>query len=97
MKRLLSVAVIALSLSSFSATAQTTTVETKKGMSQPAKGALIGAAVGAGTGLLIGKKKGKSALIGGAVGAGAGYLYGKHRQKKHPRTKYKRKIVTTTP
>ena len=80
-----------------SASAQTTTVETKKGMSQPAKGALIGAAAGAGTGLIVGKNKGKSALIGGAVGAGAGYLYGKHRQKTHPKSRYKRKVVTTTP
>lgn len=46
------------------------------------KSAIIGGAVGAGTGVIVGKKKGKSAIVGGAVGAGAGYLYGRHRDKK---------------
>jgi outer membrane lipoprotein SlyB len=75
--------------------AQTQTVETKKGWSQKKKGAIIGAAVGAGTGALVSNKKGKGAIIGGVVGAGAGYAYGSHRQKKHPKRTIKRKIVTT--
>ena len=90
MKKLFSVAALAFCM--YGASAQTTTT-TKTGMSQPAKGALIGAAAGAGTGLIVGKKKGKSAVIGGAVGAGAGYLYGKHRQKTHPKRVIKRKTV----
>ena len=95
MKKISGAMAIAFMLSIATASAQQTTVETKKGMSQPAKGAVIGAAAGAGTGLIVGKKKGKSALIGGAVGAGAGYIYGKHRQKKHPKTVRKTKVVTT--
>ncbi len=95
MKKISGAVIIAFLLSIATASAQQTTVETKKGMSQPAKGAVIGAAAGAGTGLIVGKKKGKSALIGGAVGAGAGYIYGKHRQKKHPKTVRKTKVVTT--
>lgn len=44
----------------------------KKGWSSTAKGALIGAGVGALGGALISDKKGKGALIGGAAGAAAG-------------------------
>lgn len=94
MKKIFGTMTIAFTLSIACASAQTTTVETKQGMSQPAKGAAVGAAAGAATGLIVGKKKGKSALIGGAAGAGAGYLYGKHRQKKHPKTTTKTKVVT---
>ena len=96
MKKILSVAAFTLCIGLCAASAQTTTTTTKQGMSQPAKGALIGGAAGAATGLIVGHKKGKSAVIGGAVGAGAGYLYGKHRQKTHPRTKIIRKTVRTT-
>jgi predicted membrane GTPase involved in stress response len=46
------------------------------------KGALIGAAAGAGTGVIVSRKKAKGALIGGAVGAGAGYIIGRHKDKK---------------
>jgi hypothetical protein len=46
------------------------------------KDAIIGGAIGAGTGAIVGHKKGKSAIIGGAVGAGAGYLHGRHKDKK---------------
>jgi uncharacterized membrane protein YebE (DUF533 family) len=95
MKKISGVMAITFLLSITTASAQQTTVETKKGMSQPAKGAVIGAAAGAGTGLIVGKKKGKSAVIGGVVGAGAGYIYGKHRQKKHPKTVTKTKVVRT--
>ncbi len=44
----------------------------KKGWSNTAKGALIGAGVGAVSGALISNKKGEGALIGGAAGAGVG-------------------------
>ena len=44
----------------------------KKGMSNTAKGALIGAGVGAVTGAIVSKKKGTGAIIGGVAGAGVG-------------------------
>lgn len=47
---------------------------------QAQTGALVGGAIGAGAGGLIGDTKG--AVIGGAVGAGAGYLYGRHRDRQ---------------
>ncbi len=71
-----------------------TTVETKTGWSQKKKATVIGAAVGAGTGAVVSKRKGRGAVIGGVVGAGAGYAYGSHRQKRHPKRVIKRKIVT---
>jgi chromatin remodeling complex protein RSC6 len=56
-------------------TATTTTTKVtkqKKGWSNKAKGAVIGAGVGAVTGAMIDKKKGEGAVIGGIIGAGAG-------------------------
>lgn len=44
----------------------------KKGWSNTAKGAVIGAGVGAATGAIVSKKKGQGAIIGGLVGAGVG-------------------------
>jgi hypothetical protein len=44
----------------------------RKGMSNTAKGALIGAGVGAATGAIVSKKKGTGAIIGGLAGAGVG-------------------------
>ena len=44
----------------------------KKGWSGAAKGAVIGAGVGAATGAIISKKKGEGAIIGGLAGAGVG-------------------------
>lgn len=44
----------------------------KKKMGNVAKGAIIGAGVGAITGAAVSKKKGKGAIIGGVLGAGAG-------------------------
>ncbi len=44
----------------------------KKGMSNAAKGALIGAGVGAATGAIVSEKKGTGAIIGGLAGAGVG-------------------------
>ncbi|VXB44767.1 Glycine zipper family protein [Flavobacterium sp. 9AF] len=51
---------------------QTTTVTERKGMSNAAKGALIGAGVGAATGAIVSDKKGTGAIIGGLAGAGVG-------------------------
>ena len=44
----------------------------KKGWSSTAKGAVIGAGVGAATGAIVSKKKGEGAIIGGLAGAGVG-------------------------
>jgi hypothetical protein len=44
----------------------------KKGWSSTAKGAVIGAGVGAVTGAIISQKKGEGAIIGGLAGAGVG-------------------------
>ncbi len=97
MKKLFSAAAFTLCIGVCGVSAQTTTTTTtKQGMSQPAKGAVIGGVAGAATGLIVGHGKAKSAVIGGAVGAGAGYLYGKHRQKTHPRRVIKRKTVKTS-
>jgi hypothetical protein len=49
-----------------------TTTAKKKGWSGTAKGAVIGAGVGAATGAIVSKKKGQGAIIGGLVGAGVG-------------------------
>lgn len=51
-------------------TTQTTT--TRKKWSGAAKGAVIGAGVGAVTGALVDKKHGEGAIIGGLAGAGLG-------------------------
>jgi uncharacterized protein YcfJ len=53
---------------------QTATAATpkKKGWSRAAKGAVIGAGVGAVTGALVDKKHGEGAIIGGLAGAGLG-------------------------
>ncbi|MES2575161.1 MAG: YMGG-like glycine zipper-containing protein [Bacteroidota bacterium] len=53
--------------------ATTNTPAKKKGWSSTAKGAVIGAGVGAATGAIVSKKKkGQGAIIGGLVGAGVG-------------------------
>ncbi len=60
-----------------SATNTTTAVTKKKrGWSNKAKGAVIGAGVGAITGAMIDKKKGEGAVVGGLIGAGAGFGVG---------------------
>ena len=51
-------------------TTTTTITAQRKGMSSTAKGALIGAGVGAATGAIISKKKVQGAIIGGVAGAG---------------------------
>jgi hypothetical protein len=51
----------------------TSEAQKKKGMSDPVKGALIGAGVGVVSGAIIDKKhRGAGAAIGGVLGAGAG-------------------------
>lgn len=52
-------------------TTQSNTTE-RKVMSNTAKGALIGAGVGAATGAIVSDKKGTGAIIGGLAGAGVG-------------------------
>ena len=60
-------------------------VQKRKGMSNTAKGALIGAGVGAATGAVVSKKKGTGAIIGGlagaAVGAGTGAIIDDKKNK----------------
>lgn len=54
----------------------------KKKLSNTAKGALIGAGVGAVTGAVVSKKKGQGAVIGGLIGAGAGAAAGRATEKR---------------
>lgn len=61
----------------------------KKGWSQAAKGAVIGAGAGALGGVLIDKKDGRGAIIGGVVGAGTGYLIGRDQDRKSGRVQPK--------
>lgn len=57
----------------------------KKGWSKAAKGAAIGAGVGAIGGAIISKKKGLGAVIGGVVGGAGGYIIGRNKDKKDGR------------
>jgi hypothetical protein len=57
--------------------------EKKKGWSNAAKGAVIGAGAGAIGGAILSKKKGLGAVIGGVVGAAGGYIIGKNIDKKN--------------
>lgn len=54
----------------------------KKKMGNVAKGAIIGAGVGAITGAVVSKKKGQGAIVGGVLGAGAGAGVGAVINKK---------------
>lgn len=54
----------------------------KKKMGNVAKGAIIGAGVGAVTGAVVSKKKGQGAIVGGVLGAGAGAGVGAIINKK---------------
>jgi len=63
--------VIVVNQQSPSSTTTSTTTK-KKGWSNTAKGAVIGAGVGAATGAIISKKKVQGAIIGGVAGAGVG-------------------------
>lgn len=65
---------------------QEQTVKQKKGWSAKAKGAVIGAGVGAATGAIINKRnRGAGAVIGGVLGAGAGTGVGAIIDKKKGR------------
>jgi uncharacterized membrane protein YsdA (DUF1294 family) len=68
--------------------------KTRTGWSKKKKGAVIGGAAGAATGVAVSKNDSKGAIIGGAVGAGAGYLYGRHKDKKNPTKKTVHKTKT---
>lgn len=57
------------------------------GMSPTAKGAIGGAAVGAGVGALAGDEKG--ALIGAGVGAAAGAVIGDQTERRRERQGYR--------
>ena len=59
----------------------TTEPEKKKGMSNTAKGAIIGGVGGAVVGATVGKNA-KGAIIGGVVGAAAGTIIGRSKDKK---------------
>jgi len=55
------------------------------------KGTLLGGAVGAGGGALVGSTvgaPGAGAAIGGALGAGTGYVVGNHMQNEEYRHRY---------
>jgi hypothetical protein len=54
----------------------------KKGISNTAKGAIIGGVGGAVAGAVIGKNA-KGAVIGGVIGAAGGYILGKKKDKKN--------------
>jgi len=66
--------------------APVTAEQKKKGWSNTAKGAVIGAGAGAITGAAVSKKKGEGAIIGGlagaAVGAGTGAIIDDGKKKK---------------
>ncbi len=64
--------VVVINQTSGTNSATTTTTTKKKGWSNTAKGAVIGAGVGAATGAIVSKKKGEGAIIGGLVGAAVG-------------------------
>ena len=63
----------------------TNTPPEKKGWSKAAKGAAIGAGVGAVTGVIVDKKDARGAIIGGVAGAGAGYVIGRSKDKENGR------------
>jgi hypothetical protein len=71
-------------VSSTGAGTETSTPEVvkKKGWSNSAKGAVIGAGTGAVAGAIIGKNKVKGAVVGGLIGAGGGFVVGKVLDKK---------------
>lgn len=87
MKKCLGILSLAFALTIASGTYSEVSAQTKtkKGWSSKGKGAAIGGAAGAATGVAVSKKNGKGAIIGGALGAGAGYMYGRHKDKKKGR------------
>lgn len=83
MKKVFFILLLAMGTTMLSATVNEAAAQSK--WSSRKKGAVIGAAVGAGTGAAVSRKRGKGAIVGGAVGAGAGYIIGRHRDKKKGR------------
>lgn len=67
-----------------SGTTAATGTSKKKGLSQAAKGTIIGGVGGALAGGVIGKNA-KGAVIGGAIGAAGGYVIGRQQDKKSGR------------
>jgi len=65
---------------------QAQTPTPKKGWSNKAKGAAVGAGAGAVTGAVLGG--GKGAIIGGAAGAVGGGIIGRNRDKKKDPARY---------
>nr|WP_294944362.1 YMGG-like glycine zipper-containing protein [uncultured Mucilaginibacter sp.] len=61
--------------------------QTKKGLSQQGKGAIIGGAGGAVAGALIGHNV-KGAVIGGAIGAGGGYIIGNEARRRQEKRRH---------
>jgi len=88
-KRMLLLAEKNEAASSRSSSGETAAPAKKKGWSQAAKGAVIGAGAGALGGVLIDKKDGRGAIIGGVVGAGTGYLIGRGQDRKSGRVQPK--------
>lgn len=71
-------------------TSSTAEAPKKKGWSNTAKGAVIGAGVGAVTGAIVDKKHGEGAIVGGLIGAGVGAGTGAiidHNKKKKKKRK----------
>ncbi len=67
-------------------TTTTTTVPKRdKGMSDAAKGTVIGAGTGAIVGAIVSKDKGKGAIIGALIGGGTGYAVGRGRDRRSGR------------
>jgi len=65
---------------------ETTATTKKKGWSNTAKGAVIGAGVGVATGIIVNKNNVEGAVVGGvigaAVGAGTGAIIDKNKKKR---------------
>ena len=59
-------------------------VKKKTGISDAAKGAVIGGVGGAAAGAVIGRS-GKGAVIGGVIGAAGGYILGRKKDKQSGR------------
>jgi uncharacterized membrane protein YeaQ/YmgE (transglycosylase-associated protein family) len=74
-------------------------IEEKKRLNAVAKGAIIGASVGAVAGVIVSKKKGKGAIVGGILGAGAGAAAGKiikNKKDVKPGNNFDKLLTSTT-
>ena len=86
MKRIICALGLVISLTTLTLNTQAQTkVKDRQGMSNGAKGAIVGGAGGALAGAAISHDKSKGAIIGGAAGATGGYLIGHHKDKKYGR------------